>query len=153
MRTGRNGSTRQEECVTVSRRNAENVIAVRSCQSKQRPCGQIQVETNTTKPPSVGSSCMDSTHCVRMATRSEANCSSTVEQHHLKQRTWTNDKVTRRENDNQASRIQTRADQSLQSETDGDGLKSRILQEQSAQSDWWTLIEAGTATWTLLSVR
>ena len=42
------------------------------------------------------------------------------------------------------SRIQTFADQPLQSESDGDGWTSRILQEQGAQSDWWTLIEAAS---------
>ena len=130
---------------TLTRRSTENVIATNSCKTERRPRDHFQVETITTKSPSSGLSCLDSTHCITMARGSEANCSSTVEQHRTRQRTWGNDQEVRREKC-QASRIQTSTDQSLQLESDVDGLKSRILQ------DWWTWIEAGTGTLTVLSV-
>ena len=57
---------------TVSRRNTE-----------KRLRDHFQLETITTKSPSAGLTCLNLTHRVQMAMRSEVKCSSTVEQHHL----------------------------------------------------------------------
>ena len=103
----------------------------RAAATTQRHRDHFQVETITSKSSSAVSSCLDATHCVTKAMGSATKCSSSLEQHHLSQRCAA----------------------SLQSESGGGGLLSRTLREQSAQSDWLTLIEAGTGTWTVLFNR
>ena len=129
------------------------------CQEEHR---NVIAASRATRPRdyfqvSAGCSCLDLTRCVTMAMGSEANCSSTVEQHHLKQGMWRNDQeiMTRA---NEASKIRDEHDVTCQvadvrrpivadvrsQRFDGDRLRSRILQAWSAQSDWWTPLNAGT---------
>ena len=75
-----------------------------------------------------------------MAMRSEAKCSSTVEQHHFE---WSTEQWSREQSGFQ---VQTSTDQALQSGVGGGGLRSRILRKWSALSDWWTPLDGGTGT-------